>query len=91
MSGPQPHVIVFPVHLPDHQPLQFGIEQSLEEIIAHPHVHKTMLTKFFVANATNDDAKGLNLLYKEFPEHFVWKSTLRKWELRKRQFVVRRL
>lgn len=47
MSGSQPPVIVLPVHLPDHQPLRFGIEQSLEEILACPHIGKTMLTEFF--------------------------------------------
>lgn len=58
MSGSLPPVIVLPIHLPDHQPLRFRIEQLVEEIIAKPQAVKTMLTEFFVANATNEDAKA---------------------------------
>ncbi|XP_012846883.1 PREDICTED: ATP-dependent DNA helicase PIF1-like [Erythranthe guttata] len=40
-----------------------------------------------------DDANAirLHLLYKEFPEYFVWEGVKRKWMLRKRQTVVGRL
>lgn len=42
-------------------------------------------------NASDEDARRLNLLYKEFPEYFVWKSTERRWDIRKKQTVVWRL
>ncbi|KAL3813122.1 hypothetical protein ACJIZ3_014390 [Penstemon smallii] len=71
MSEIHPAVIVIPVHLENHQPLRFGIQPSLEHILNNPLARKTMLTEFFAMNAFDPDAKRLNLLYKDFPEHFV--------------------
>lgn len=84
MIEAHPPVVALPVHLPDYQPLRFGVEQSVEQILHNPSSIKTMLTEFFVKNATDEDARRLNLLYKEFPEYFVWKSTDRRWDIRKR-------
>ncbi|KAL7085708.1 hypothetical protein ACP275_14G295400 [Erythranthe tilingii] len=91
MSEAHPAIIVLPVHLPNHQPLRFGSHQSLEQILANPLSTKTMLTEFFSMNCHDADAIRLNLLYKEFPEFFVWETVHRKWKLRKRQKVVGRL
>lgn len=54
-------------NLPDHHSLRFGVEQSLEQIIGNPSSTKTMVTEFFVKNASDGDARRLNLLYREFP------------------------
>ncbi|KAL3851390.1 hypothetical protein ACJIZ3_013272 [Penstemon smallii] len=91
MSEICPPVIALPVHLPDHQPLRFGLHQPLEQVLQNPLSSKTMLTEFFYMNSHDPDAKRLKLLYKEFPENFVWNPTQRKWSLRKKQTVVGRL
>lgn len=91
MSDMHPAVIVLPVHLPNHQPLRFGKNQSLQQVLANPYSGITMLTEFFAMNASNKDAQRLNLLYKEFPEFFVWESTERHWKIRKKQVVIGRL
>ncbi|KAL3818110.1 hypothetical protein ACJIZ3_004015 [Penstemon smallii] len=91
MSEMFPPVIVIPVHLPNHQPLRFGSKQPLAQIVNNPLSTKTMLTEFFFMNNIDPDAKRLNLLYKEFPEHFVWEAGKRKWKLRQKQVVVGRM
>ncbi|KAL3846228.1 hypothetical protein ACJIZ3_003631 [Penstemon smallii] len=91
MSEIHPPVIVMPVHLPNHQPLRFGLERTLEQVVADPRSSKTMLTEFFYMNDSDPDAARLNLLYKEFPEYFVWDAFNKKWKLRQRQVVVGRL
>lgn len=51
MSEAHPSVVALPVHLPDYQPLRFGVEQSVEQILRNPSSIKTMLTEFFVKSA----------------------------------------
>ncbi|KAL7117461.1 hypothetical protein ACP275_03G072900 [Erythranthe tilingii] len=91
MSEMSPAVIVMPVHLPNHQPLRFGMQQSLRQVLNNPLSSKTMLTEFFATNSSDDLAIHLKLLYKEFPEYFVWEPTNRKWKRRQKQVVVGRL
>ncbi|KAG5544393.1 hypothetical protein RHGRI_016971 [Rhododendron griersonianum] len=42
-------------------------------------------------NAHNEKAKSLQLLYKNFPEHFVWTASSRTWTERKQQEVIGRI
>ncbi|KAL3820238.1 hypothetical protein ACJIZ3_006143 [Penstemon smallii] len=91
MSEISPHVIMLPVHLPNHQPTRFGLEKTLQQVVSDPFSRKTMLTEFFFMNASNSEAKSLNLLYKEFPEYFVWEQSKRTWKIRQKQVVVGRI
>ncbi|TMX02235.1 hypothetical protein EJD97_022270 [Solanum chilense] len=50
-----------------------------------------MLTQYFLMNATNTCAKELNLLYKDFPQYFVWSSSYKMWSQRKRGKVIGRV
>ncbi|KAG5602925.1 hypothetical protein H5410_034295, partial [Solanum commersonii] len=50
-----------------------------------------MLTEFFLMNKSNKEAMDLNLLYREFPEHFVWSTTNKMWTRRKRGHVIGRV
>ena len=50
-----------------------------------------MLTEFFLMNKINDDAINLNLLYKEFPQHFVWSSLYKMWSRRKQRLTIGRI
>ncbi|KAL8049007.1 hypothetical protein ABFX02_07G104800 [Erythranthe guttata] len=91
MGEMSPPVVVMPVHLPNHQPLRFGVHQSLQQVLRNPFSCKTMLTEFFNANRCDESAMRLRLLYKEFPEYFVWEAGKRKWKIRQKQHVVGRL
>ena len=73
-----PPVIVLPIHLPNQQYVRFGRKRPLTEILANPLVGRTMLTDFFWMNTHNFVAQQLNLLYKEFPEYFIWEYKERK-------------
>ena len=50
-----------------------------------------MLTEFFLMNKINNDAINLNLLYKEFPQHFVWSSLYKMWSRRKQRLTIGRI
>ncbi|GAA0157452.1 hypothetical protein LIER_38464 [Lithospermum erythrorhizon] len=50
-----------------------------------------MLTEFFRLNATQIEARQLNLLYKEFPKHYVWDGQMKTWTKRKKGVVIGRL
>lgn len=50
-----------------------------------------MLTEFFKMNRQNQKAKDLQLLYREFPQHFVWNQKLRRWTERKKFQVIGRM
>nr|GMD12780.1 ATP-dependent DNA helicase PIF1-like [Ipomoea batatas] len=50
-----------------------------------------MLTEFFAMNLSSDFARTLNLLYVEFPCHFVWCKSNKSWKPRKQLTVIGRL
>ncbi|KAL0301968.1 UNVERIFIED_CONTAM: hypothetical protein Sradi_6473600 [Sesamum radiatum] len=52
---------------------------------------KTMLTEFFYMNTHDERAKCMNLLYREFPQYFVWDTKDKIWGTRKRGTVVGRI
>ncbi|XP_047263846.1 uncharacterized protein LOC107842271 [Capsicum annuum] len=54
-------------------------------------INKTMLTEFFLMNATNKDAKELNLLYQDFSQYFVWSSSYKIWTKRIRGKIIGRV
>ncbi|GAA0183471.1 hypothetical protein LIER_30876 [Lithospermum erythrorhizon] len=47
-----------------------------------------MLTEFFRINATNLEARKLNLLYKEFPQYYVCHTQFKTWTRRKKGVVI---
>ncbi|KAG5620797.1 hypothetical protein H5410_006015 [Solanum commersonii] len=47
---------------------------NISKIASNPMIRKTMLIEFFLMNKSNKEAMDLNLLYREFPEHFVVNS-----------------
>ena len=64
-------IIRLPVHLPSHQPVYFqpGLE---EESLADATDKDTMLTAWFLLNQIDPDAN--NYLYREIPQHYVFRS-----------------
>ncbi|KAG2679258.1 hypothetical protein I3760_11G043200, partial [Carya illinoinensis] len=50
---------------------------------------KSMLTEFFATNQVDQNAR--KLLYREFPEFYVWSQQYKMWTVRKKQIVIGRI
>ena len=66
-----PNVYHLQLHLDGKQLVSFKSIDNISKIINNPMI-------------VNDTAKSLNLLYREFPEYFVWSKTDKMWTIRKR-------
>ncbi|GAA0182188.1 hypothetical protein LIER_30333 [Lithospermum erythrorhizon] len=91
LYGMFPAVLQLQVHMPNFQTAHFDDDADLEELLRDERQKRTMLTEFFKINETNVEARRLNLLYKEFPKHYVWDNQMRTWTRRKRGVVIGRL
>ncbi|XP_070005631.1 uncharacterized protein LOC142163080 [Nicotiana tabacum] len=79
------------LHLEGQQFVSFKNNVDINTIVNNPIIKKTMLTEFFYMNQTDEDVIELNLLYKEFPEYFVWSSSDKFWALRKQRSAISRI
>ena len=70
VSEIHPPMIPLQLHLPNNQFVTFQATSNLRQVIKNDLVTRTMLTEFFKMNMVNP--KAATLLYKEFPEWFVW-------------------
>ena len=70
------------VHEPDKQQVYLPTWKKLNAIMDNPYIYKTQLTEFFKMN-TNTEVREMQLLYKEFPEEFVWTVNKKTWTRRK--------
>nr|XP_027071785.1 uncharacterized protein LOC113696591 [Coffea arabica] len=91
LSVINPSVILLHLHLENYQSMYFDENRPLTDIITDDRLSRTMLTEFFAMNRTNEHAESLNLLYKEFPQHFVWDADDRIWYTRKKGQVIGRV
>ena len=66
-----PSVITLQLHLEHKQLITFQKYDNLEKVINNSFALKSMLTEYFHMNKI--DAKAKTLLYKQFPEYYVWK------------------
>ena len=89
LSEMHPHVISLQLHLPNNHLVTFQATDDLSNVIDNSLVAKSMLTEFFQTNAK--DVKARSLLYREFPEHFVWNKGQKKWAHRKKCCVIGRI
>ena len=48
-----------------------------------------MLTEFFKTRIVDERARGL--LYREFPEHYIWNKKIKCWAKRKKGEVIGRV
>ncbi|KAG5568700.1 hypothetical protein H5410_064280 [Solanum commersonii] len=85
ISEMTPAIYHLQLHLEGQQFISFRTTTNLNSVLNNPVVKRTMLTKFFSMNKTNQAAIELNLLYKEFPEHFVWSTRDKVWTRRKQE------
>ncbi|XP_015161034.1 uncharacterized protein [Solanum tuberosum] len=91
ISEMTPAVYHLQLHLDGQQFVSFRTSSNLNSVLNNPAIKRTMLTEFFSMNKTNKIATELNLLYKEFPEHFVWSTSNKMWTRRKQGNVVGRV
>ncbi|XP_073152120.1 uncharacterized protein [Henckelia pumila] len=78
-----PSVIRLQIHLPNEQLIRFNPEQSLGYILANDDNSKTMLTEFFKMNSNPTMVE--KYLYREFPQHYAWIQSGKKWTRRRSQ------
>ncbi|KAL7108698.1 hypothetical protein ACP275_06G128700 [Erythranthe tilingii] len=81
-----PSVIRLSFHLPDHQPLVFNENQSLQSNLDRTYAKQTMLLAWFEANKNYTHARDLR--YGDFPQQFVYKEDSRTWAPRKKGFSI---
>ncbi|XP_042962776.1 uncharacterized protein LOC122297053 [Carya illinoinensis] len=85
------HLAVYSLHLHlenQHQ-VTFRAHENLTNVINSNFSAKSMLTEFFATNQVDQNAK--KLLYKEFPEFYVWSQQYKMWTIRKKQVVIGRI
>jgi len=76
-----PSVERLPVHLPLENSVVFIEEDDLEEVIEDPNNLRTKLTSWLEAN--NKFPTAQHYTYIEFPEHFIWHSNGKYWDIRR--------
>ncbi|KAF5479505.1 hypothetical protein F2P56_000317, partial [Juglans regia] len=84
-----PSVYSLHLHLEDQHLVAFHAHDNLNNILRSDFTAKSMLTEFFSTNQTNENAR--KLLYKEFPEAFVWNQQHKIWTPRKKKTVIGRI
>lgn len=77
------------LHCPNEQTIRFADNENLYDLTIDENAQKTMLTEFFETNKIDPEAR--RYLYKEFPEHFTWNKTAKKWKTRQRGIEVGRI
>ena len=70
-----PPVINLQLHLPHKHSVSFWKDKDLCHILQQDNISKTMLTEFFKTCIVDERARGL--LYREFPEHYVWNKKIK--------------
>ncbi|XP_041007529.1 uncharacterized protein LOC121252111 [Juglans microcarpa x Juglans regia] len=84
-----PSVYSLHLHLEDQHLVAFHAHNDLNNVLRYDFTAKSMLTEFFSTNQANDNAR--RLLYKEFPEAFVWNQQHKIWTPRKKKTVIGRI
>ncbi|XP_026436770.1 uncharacterized protein LOC113334784 isoform X2 [Papaver somniferum] len=77
-----PPVVSLQIHLKDHQKILLPEGRTVRAVLQRERASRTKLTEYFKKNAEDEFAR--TLLYKEFPEHYVWNQSLRQWDRRRR-------
>ncbi|XP_035838840.1 uncharacterized protein LOC110906363 [Helianthus annuus] len=75
-----PAVLALQLHLPNNQMVRFRDDDLMPNIVDRERDKRTMLTAFFDQNR-NDETARVHL-YKDFPKHFTWNGSTRRWSRR---------
>ncbi|KAG7990742.1 hypothetical protein I3843_02G039400 [Carya illinoinensis] len=75
-----PAVYSLHLHLENQHQVTFRAHENLTNVINSDFSAKSMLTEFFATNQVDQNAR--KLLYKEFPEFYVWSQQYKMYYLR---------
>ncbi|XP_042941189.1 uncharacterized protein LOC122275912 [Carya illinoinensis] len=84
-----PAVYNLHLHLENQHQVTFRAHENLTNVINSDLSAKSMLTEFFSTNQVDQNAR--RLLYKEFPEFYVWSQQYKMWTVRNKQVVIGRI
>ncbi|OMO77929.1 DNA helicase PIF1, ATP-dependent [Corchorus olitorius] len=85
----QPAVLRLLVHLRGRHHVYVNSRQSPASVLSKRDADKTMFTEWLVANSKYEAAR--QLLYVDFPIHFVWHPKEKTWEPRQRGRTIGRV
>ena len=77
----QPAVERLPFHLPNQQSVIFDPSESIDFQLDKVSSNTSKFLAWMECNQTDTEAQ--KLLYVEFPKHYVWNKTTKKWTKRK--------
>jgi len=89
----KPAVTRLQVHLENEHCVVFNADQSSEEASERLRNSRTTLTAFFEANSDQGELGEIarQHTYQDFPQFFTWKSSEKKWGIRKQCFSIGRM
>ena len=87
------NIIRLQIHLPGQNMVTFNPDDDVETILERASHERTTLTAYFEANANNGNlgVKARKYTYQEFPQHFTWISTEKKWSIHQSNSAIGRM
>ena len=82
LHAEMPTVVRLALHIPGMYRVVFNPEESLETIQSRAGQQMSTLTGFFAYCAASEDECPFT--YQEFPHHFVWLKSEKRWKSRER-------
>ncbi|CAN1164070.1 hypothetical protein LINPERPRIM_LOCUS32980 [Linum perenne] len=76
-------------HLPGQQPVFSTMNSTMDELLEAELAHISMLLEWMERNKYDLEARKYTFL--EFPKHYVWTTTSKKWTPRKRKYCIGRI
>ncbi|XP_028099952.1 uncharacterized protein LOC114299421 [Camellia sinensis] len=89
LHAEMPTVVRLALHLPGMHRVFFNPEESLETIQSRAGQQMSTLTGFFAYCAASEDE--CLFTYQEFPQHFVWLKSEKRWKSRERGYAIGRM
>ncbi|KAK9111586.1 hypothetical protein Scep_019105 [Stephania cephalantha] len=84
-----PPLITLQLHLEGKQLVKFNKNDVLQNLVDNGLSSRSMLTEYF--NMNQNDNLARTILYREFPEYFVWNQQVRRWTRRQKRQVIARV
>ncbi|XP_071699877.1 uncharacterized protein [Rutidosis leptorrhynchoides] len=84
-----PAVYMLQFHLPNHQPILYDADDYVDSVLSNPSVGTSQFIEWMRCNQIDENA--CQYTYVEFPRHYVWKKSTRKWTRRKEQRTIGRI
>ncbi|GMP26453.1 hypothetical protein CsSME_00002878 [Camellia sinensis var. sinensis] len=89
LHAKMPTVVRLALHLPGMHRVVFNPEESLQTIQSRAGQQMSTFTGFFTYCAASEDECPFT--YQEFPQHFVWLKSEKRWKSRERGYAIGRM